>query len=121
MKKYRFGPLLCLLAVGCMLGFLCCWAGTPQQAHQPEPAETAEGETDQREEEAALAPLTVQTVTDRDGLRRFSFTLEGEQIRNLFAMTPHLFRISRAGAQRLSETTRLRDTASCVLNIYRAI
>ena len=52
---------------------------------------------------------------------RFSFTLEGEQIRNLFAMTPHLFRISRAGAQRLSETTRLRDTASCVLNIYRAI
>ena len=52
---------------------------------------------------------------------RFSFTLEGEQIRNLFAMTPHLFRISRAGAQRLAQTTRLRDTASCVLNIYRAI
>lgn len=76
MKKYWFGPLLCLLAVGCMLGFLCHWAGMPQQAHRPEPAETAEGETDQREEEAALAPLTIQTVTDGDGLRRFSFTLE---------------------------------------------
>lgn len=52
---------------------------------------------------------------------RFSFTLEGEQIRNLFAMTPHLFRISKAGAQRLAQTTHLQDTASCVLNIYRAI
>ena len=52
---------------------------------------------------------------------RFSFTLEGEQIRNLFAMPPHLFRISKAGAQRLAQTTHLQDTASCVLNIYRAI
>lgn len=52
---------------------------------------------------------------------RFSFTLEGEQIRSLFSMTPHLFRIGKAGAQRLAETTHLRDTASCVLNVYRAI
>ena len=52
---------------------------------------------------------------------RFSFQLEGEQIRSLFAMTPHLFRIGKAGAQRLAETTRLQDTASCILNVYRAI
>ena len=50
---------------------------------------------------------------------RFSFTVEGEQIRSLFAMTPHLFRIGREGAQRLEETQTLSDTASCVLNIYR--
>ena len=52
---------------------------------------------------------------------RFSFSLEGEQIHSLFAMTPHLFRIGKAGAQRLADTTSLQDTASCVLNIYRAI
>lgn len=50
---------------------------------------------------------------------RFSFTVEGEQLRSLFAMTPHLFRIGKAGAQRLAETNTLTDTASCVLNIYR--
>lgn len=50
---------------------------------------------------------------------RFSFTVEGEQLRSLFAMTPHLFRIGKAGAQRLAETKTLTDTASCVLNIYR--
>ena len=52
---------------------------------------------------------------------RFSFTLEGGQIHDLFAMTPHLFRIGKAGAQRLQDTQRLRDTASCVLNVYRAV
>ena len=52
---------------------------------------------------------------------RFSFTLEGSQIHDLFAMTPHLFRIGKAGAQRLQDTQRLRDTASCVLNVYRAV
>ena len=52
---------------------------------------------------------------------RFSFTLEGQQIHDLFAMTPHLFRIGKAGAQRLQETQKLQDTASCVLNVYRAL
>ena len=52
---------------------------------------------------------------------RFDFTAEGEQVQRLFAMTPHLFRIGKAGAQRLAETTVLHDTASCVLNVYRAI
>lgn len=50
---------------------------------------------------------------------RFEFTVEGQQIRNLFSMTPHVFRIGKAGAARLEKTTHLTDTASCVLNIYR--
>lgn len=69
-----------------------------------------------------------QTTPELPGFRleesrniSFSFTLEGEQIQSLFAMTPHLFRIGKAGAQRLAETKVLQDTASCILNIYRAI
>lgn len=50
---------------------------------------------------------------------RFSFTVEGRQIRNLFSMTPHVFRIGKAGAARLDQTEILTDTASCVLNVYR--
>lgn len=50
---------------------------------------------------------------------RFSFTVEGPQVQNLFAMTPHLFRVSKAGADRLRETKVLTDTASCVLNVFR--
>jgi len=50
---------------------------------------------------------------------RFSFTVEGQQVRNLFSMTPHVFRIGREGARRLAETGCLTDSASCVLNVYR--
>ena len=50
---------------------------------------------------------------------RFSFTVEGEQVQNLFSMTPHVFRIGKAGAERLRQTQALTDTASCILNIYR--
>ena len=50
---------------------------------------------------------------------RFSFTVEGKQVQNLFSMTPHVFRIGRDGAERLRKTETLTDTASCVLNIFR--
>jgi 23S rRNA (guanine745-N1)-methyltransferase len=50
---------------------------------------------------------------------RFSFTVEGQQIQNLFSMTPHVFRIGKDGAERLRKTEVLTDTASCVLNVYR--
>ena len=50
---------------------------------------------------------------------RFSFTVEGQQIRNLFSMTPHVFRIGKDGAERLRKTEVLTDTASCVLNVFR--
>lgn len=52
---------------------------------------------------------------------RFSFTVEGEQVQNLLAMTPHVYRIGAAGVQRLRQMERLEDTASCVLNVYRRI
>ena len=50
---------------------------------------------------------------------RFSFTVEGQQVENLFSMTPHVFRISKEGAENLRNTHTLTDTASCVLNVYR--
>ncbi len=49
---------------------------------------------------------------------RFTFTVEGEQVQNLLSMTPHVYRISKEGAQRLRQTETLTDTASCVLNLY---
>ena len=52
---------------------------------------------------------------------RFAFTVEGEQIGALFSMTPHVYRIGKAGAQRLAATEKLTDTASCVLNVYRPL
>ena len=50
---------------------------------------------------------------------RFDFTVEGQQVQNLFSMTPHVFRIGKDGAERLKNTDKLSDTASCVLNVYR--
>ncbi len=50
---------------------------------------------------------------------RFSFTVEGKQVQNLFSMTPHVFRIGKDGAARLAQTETLTDTASCILNVYR--
>jgi len=52
---------------------------------------------------------------------RFTFTVEGPQVQNLFSMTPHVFRIGKAGAERLRQTNVLTDTASCVLNVYRPV
>ena len=50
---------------------------------------------------------------------RFTFTVAGEQVQNLFSMTPHVFRIGKEGAEALRRTEALTDTASCVLNVYR--
>lgn len=50
---------------------------------------------------------------------RFTFTVEGKQVQNLFSMTPHVFRIGKDGAERLRKTEILTDTASCVLNVFR--
>ena len=52
---------------------------------------------------------------------RFTFTVEGQQIQNLFSMTPHVFRISKAGAEALKKCEKLTDTASCVLNVYQPV
>ena len=52
---------------------------------------------------------------------RFDFSVEGEQVRNLFSMTPHVFRIGKAGSERLAKTEHLDDTASCMLNVFRRV
>jgi len=49
---------------------------------------------------------------------RFTFTVENDQVQNLLSMTPHVYRITKEGAQRLQQTKQLTDTASCVLNLY---
>jgi len=49
---------------------------------------------------------------------KFDFTVEGEQVQNLLSMPPHVYRISKEGAERLHQTQTLSDTASCVLNLY---
>ena len=50
----------------------------------------------------------------------FSFTVQDAQIRNLLAMTPHVWRITRQGAERLAGLERLTDRASVVIQVYRA-
>lgn len=52
---------------------------------------------------------------------KFTFTAEGQQVRDLLSMTPHVFRISRQGAENLEKTQRLTDTASCIINLYRPL
>ena len=51
----------------------------------------------------------------------FSFTVAGEQIMDLLSMTPHIYRISKDGLARLQATSTLKDTANCVINVYRPL
>ena len=50
---------------------------------------------------------------------RFSFHVQDAQVQNLLSMTPHVYRISKEGLERLHNTRELTDTASCVINLYR--
>lgn len=50
----------------------------------------------------------------------FTFTVEGAQVQDLLSMTPHVYRISKAGADRLRQTETLTDRASCILGLYKA-
>ncbi len=51
---------------------------------------------------------------------RFPLELRGQAIRDLFSMTPHVYRVSKEGFDRLMQTEHLRDEASCRLNVYVA-
>lgn len=51
---------------------------------------------------------------------QFEFTVEGQQVLDLLSMTPHVYRIGKAGADRLRQTQSLTDRASCILGLYRA-
>ena len=52
---------------------------------------------------------------------KFTFTAEGQQLQNLLYMTPHVYRISKEGAEKLRATQQLTDTASCVINVYKPL
>ena len=51
----------------------------------------------------------------------FNFTVTGEQVMDLLSMTPHIYRISKEGLQRLQDTKTLTDTANCVFNVYQPL
>lgn len=49
----------------------------------------------------------------------FTFSLTGaEAVQDLLSMTPHVWRISRQGAEALAQTDALTDTAEIVFNVY---
>ena len=49
----------------------------------------------------------------------FTFTLDSnELVQDLLSMTPHFWRISKEGAERLRQTDTLTDTAQVVFNLY---
>ena len=70
-----------------------------------------------RKEKDSVPEIPGFRLTESRALR-FDFTVEGEQVQNLLSMTPHVYRISKEGAERLRQTQTLSDTASCVLNLY---
>ena len=49
----------------------------------------------------------------------FDLHLQGQQVQNLLCMTPHLYRISREGLQRLQDLDTLRDRACCRVRLYK--
>ena len=70
----------------------------------------------EKEGMTALPGFTLEQVVPV----QFSFTVEGHQVQDLLSMTPHVYRISKAGADRLRQTEKLTDTASCILGLYKA-
>lgn len=50
----------------------------------------------------------------------FDFSLsDGQSVQDLLSMTPHVWRISKEGAQALARTTQLNDRAEVIFNVYR--
>lgn len=49
----------------------------------------------------------------------FTFTADGPLVQDLLSMTPHLWRVNQAGAERLHKTETLTDEARVVLNVFR--
>lgn len=69
--------------------------------------------------EKVLTPELPGFRLEKSEALQFTFTVEGPQVQNLLSMTPHQYRVSKAGAQRLADTNILTDTASCIFNVYR--
>lgn len=73
----------------------------------------------QRKEKKARAALEGFALLDSRVIE-FDFTLETpEAVRSLFSMTPHVWRISQAGAEALARTERLVDRAQVLFRVYQ--
>lgn len=60
-----------------------------------------------------FAPVCTETL-------EFSFSLtENQQIQDLLSMTPHYWRITKAGAQAAAQAQSLQDTAQVIFHLYR--
>ena len=70
--------------------------------------------------EKTLQPQLLGFRLERSETLTFSFTADSpEQVQNLLSMTPHFWRISKEGAQRLAATQTLTDEAQVIFNLYR--
>jgi 23S rRNA (guanine745-N1)-methyltransferase len=52
---------------------------------------------------------------------KYKVTVEGDEIKNLFTMTPFYHRSPWQGRERLAATESLEITVNCVIHIYRKI
>lgn len=69
--------------------------------------------------EKVLHPNLAGFRLEQTETMEFSFSLEEhDQVQNLLSMTPHLWRISKDGMERLSATDHLEDTAQVIFNLY---
>ena len=70
--------------------------------------------------EKTLHPELQGFRLERSETLTFSFTVDSAaQVQNLLSMTPHFWRISKEGAQRLAATETLTDQAQVIFNLYR--
>ncbi|MBQ7872146.1 MAG: methyltransferase domain-containing protein [Oscillospiraceae bacterium] len=72
----------------------------------------------EKEAEAALEGFALR----ESRMIGFDFSLEGpEAVRDLLYMTPHVWRISQAGAAALEQTQRLEDRAQVLFRVYQKL
>lgn len=70
--------------------------------------------------EKKLHPELTGFTLEKTRTLEFSFTLDcAGQVQNLLSMTPHFWRITKDGADRLCATETLTDTAQVIFNLYR--
>lgn len=74
---------------------------------------------EQKEKEKLLHPQLPGFKLLHSRTLEFHFALtEPQQVKNLLHMTPHVWRITKQGAERLMQVQRLEDDAQVVFNVY---
>lgn len=71
------------------------------------------------EKEKTLHPALLGFSLLHTQTLRFSFSLpDAQSVHDLLYMTPHVWRITKRGAEALAQTAQLTDTAEVIFNIY---